>query len=503
MRLKVIVPLLVLAVGAGAYQVWSLAKDRATRERESRFVNPYGDAVAAYDQKRYTDAEAILRGMLPNLEQNSPGSAHLASVYHALGAVAHLQHRDTEADGYYRKAVEIRTKVLSPDDPELASSLSGLCQTLHDEGLESEADVYDRQALAIYRRAPGKYRNEYATTVFNIGDFAMRQHNQDAEPLLKEAADAYEKFGTAKSKNLALVDARLGTLYCDQNRYPEAETMLQKALAIQTERLTPDDPDLARTLQDLAVLRYRQGRDVEGKTLEKRASAIFTKASPTVTETASALLLEQGNNFYTRGEYDRAADAYQKAIDTDAQQYGGENPRIANDVVYLALLFRDRIEKRMGEAEPLFERALSIREKSMGPDAPEVAEVLSDEALLFFYERQPERGVSVASRALTIQEKAIGHDSLQVSTTLNRLGLCQRDLQQFPQAEASLTRALAIREKQLSPENDWIAISLENLASVYMAQRDFGKAMPLMQRAHGIRQKSASASAAAESKPVS
>ena len=139
----------------------------------------------------------------------------------------------------------------------------------------------------------------------------------------------------------------------------------------------------------------------------------------------------------------------------------------------------------------------------MGPDAPEVAEVLSDEALLFFYERQPERGVSVASRALTIQEKAIGHDSLQVSTTLNRLGLCQRDLQQFPQAEASLTRALAIREKQLSPENDWIAISLENLASVYMAQRDFGKAMPLMQRAHGIRQKSASASAAAESKPVS
>jgi hypothetical protein len=62
---------------------------------------------------------------------------------------------------------------------------------------------------------------------------------------------------------------------------------------------------------------------------------------------------------------------------------------------------------------------------------------------------------------------------------------------------------LAIREKQLPPENDWIAISLENLASVYMAQRDFGKAMPLMQRAHGIRQKSASASAAAESKPVS
>jgi tetratricopeptide (TPR) repeat protein len=504
MRLKVIAPLLVVAVGAGGYTLWSQAKDRAALEKERRFVNPYNESIAAFQQKRYTDAEAILTGLLPETEKNSPDSANLASVYHGLGAVTHLQHRNAEADGYYRKAVAIRTKVLAPDDPELASSLSGLCQTLHDEGLESDADVYDRQALVIYRAAPGKYRNEFATTLFNIGDFAMRQHhNQEAESLLKEAADYYEKFGTAKSKNLALVDARLGTLYLDEKRYPEADIILQKALTIQTARLTPDDPDLARTLQDIAVLRNAQGRTAEANALDKKASAIFAKATPTVTESAAALLIEQGNTFASQGEFTHAIDAYEKAIDADTKQFGADSPSIANDVLYLAWLYRDRVESRQTKAEPLFEQALAIREKSLGADAPGVAEVLSDEALLFFFEQKPERGVAVASRALTIQKKTFGPDSLEVSTTLNRLGLCQRDLQQFPQAEISLQRALAIREKQLPPDHTWIAVSLENLASVYACERAFDKAMPLTQRAREIRTKAAAANAASAPNPAS
>ena len=137
MRLKVIVPLLVVAAGFGGYTLWSQAKDRAALEREKRFVDPYNEAIAAFQQKRYVDAEATLTGLLPELEKDSPDSANLASVYHGLGAVTHLQQRNSEADGYYRKAVAIRTKLLPPDDPELASSLSGLCQTLHDEGREA------------------------------------------------------------------------------------------------------------------------------------------------------------------------------------------------------------------------------------------------------------------------------------------------------------------------------------------------------------------------------
>jgi len=41
MRLKLIVPLVVVAAAAGGYTLWDQAKDRAAREREGRFANPY------------------------------------------------------------------------------------------------------------------------------------------------------------------------------------------------------------------------------------------------------------------------------------------------------------------------------------------------------------------------------------------------------------------------------------------------------------------------------
>jgi len=93
---------------------------------------------------------------------------------HGLGAVTYLQHRDSEAAAYYKRAVEIRKKLLKPDDPELVSSLSGLAQALRDEGHDAEADRYYRETLLIYREHPEIYRGDYAMYLLNVGDFAFR-----------------------------------------------------------------------------------------------------------------------------------------------------------------------------------------------------------------------------------------------------------------------------------------------------------------------------------------
>ena len=104
MRLKLIVPLVVVAAAAGGYTLWDQAKDRAAREREGRFANPYHDGSSPIQEKRYTDAEAIFSGMLPELEKDSPDSANLASVYLGLGAITRIDHRNAEADGVLPKS---------------------------------------------------------------------------------------------------------------------------------------------------------------------------------------------------------------------------------------------------------------------------------------------------------------------------------------------------------------------------------------------------------------
>jgi hypothetical protein len=54
---------------------------------------------------------------------------------------------------------------------------------------------------------------------------------------------------------------------------------------------------------------------------------------------------------------------------------------VAKSLCGLALLYGD--EARFDLAEPLLERALTICEKSLGPDHPDVADVLENMAYLY------------------------------------------------------------------------------------------------------------------------
>jgi tetratricopeptide (TPR) repeat protein len=70
----------------------------------------------------------------------------------------------------------------------------------------------------------------------------------------------------------------LAELYRKQNRYAEAEPLLERSLAIAEKTLGPEHPTVGIVLNDLAELYRAQGRNVEAEPLKKRALAIREKA---------------------------------------------------------------------------------------------------------------------------------------------------------------------------------------------------------------------------------
>jgi tetratricopeptide (TPR) repeat protein len=62
------------------------------------------------------------------------------------------------------------------------------------------------------------------------------------------------------------------------------------------------------------------------------------------------------------------------------QSYGPEHPQVATALNNLASLLR--ATNRLGEAEPLYRRALAIDERSYGPEHPQVATALNNLASL-------------------------------------------------------------------------------------------------------------------------
>ena len=94
-----------------------------------------------------------------------------------------------------------------------------------------------------------------------------------------------------------------------------------------------------------------------------------------------------------------------------------------------------------------------------------------------------EQALPLYQRALAIREKALGPDHPSTATSLNNLAGLYRAMGRHEQALPLFQRALAIMEKALGPDHPSTATGLNNLAGLYEAMGRYEQALPLLQRA--------------------
>ena len=76
-----------------------------------------------------------------------------------------------------------------------------------------------------------------------------------------------------------------------------------------------------------------------------------------------------------------------------------------------------------GAARPLFERALAIREKALGPDHPETGQSLHNLAVLLQAQGDFAAARPLHEWALAIRERTLGPEHPETGTSLNNLSL--------------------------------------------------------------------------------
>jgi tetratricopeptide (TPR) repeat protein len=178
---------------------------------------------------------------------------------------------------------------------------------------------------------------------------------------------------------------------------------------------------------------------------------------------------------------------YQRALAIWEKALGPEHPDVAMSLNNLAALYRN--QGKYAEAEPLFQRAFAIWEKALGPEHPDVALSLNNLAVLYDNQGKYAEAEPLHQRALAIREKALGPEHPDVATSLNNLAVLYDNQGKYAEAEPLYQRALAIREKALGPEHPDVATDLNNLAWLYDSQGKYEEAEPRYQRALAIREK--------------
>ena len=265
-----------------------------------------------------------------------------------------------------------------------------------------------------------------------------------------------------------------------EGKYGEAAAIWRQVLAIAEQALGPNHPDVANSLNDLALLLKNQGQYAAAEPLYRRSLAIREKAllpdHPAVANSLNNLALLLSD----QGQYAAAEPLYRRSLAISEKDLGQDHPGVATSLNNLALLLSD--QGQYAAAEPLYRRSLAIREKALGPDHPAVAKSLNNLALLLSDQGQYAAAEPLYRRSLVIREKSLGPDHPDVATSLNNLAGLFRDQGQYAAAEPLYRRSLAISEKALGPEHPDVALSLNNLAFLLTDQGLYSSAVFVLDR---------------------
>lgn len=191
-----------------------------------------------------------------------PGTAN----YHVELATCYQKVGDKDAAiGHLTKAIEL--------DENLTDARIRLAGLLDQKGATKKAEQQYRLASA---QQPGNaaYHAKLGFFLANHGKLA------GAVSEFERAAVAIGGQGLGpEHPDVATSLNNLALLYYSQGRYAEAEPLFQRALAIWTRALGPEHPDVATSLEHYAILLRETNRGVEAARLAARAKAIREKAA--------------------------------------------------------------------------------------------------------------------------------------------------------------------------------------------------------------------------------
>ncbi|WP_434299061.1 tetratricopeptide repeat protein [Corallococcus exiguus] len=358
---------------------------------------------------------------------------------------------------------------------------------------------------------------------------------EPSDPRLKDALQAYEQSATLYEEGryaeavapgehaLALREAVLGDSHPDvayclsllgevyrlQGDFARAGVVHERALAIR-EAVVNDDAVKAVTVARLLGFAaspametdrqaggfYDHGHAMSRRTnnlfsLDKRRRmGAFASQEVTLSENQSAFaesLNNLANLYQQQGLYSRAEPLYSRALDLRETVLGKHHLTVSDSLNNLALLYRE--QGLYVRAEPLYVRALALRESALGKEDPLVADSLDTLATLYQDQGQYGRAEPLGLRALSIREEALGKKHPLVADSLNNLANLYQDQGLYDRAEPLYARALAIREAATDGSPSDLAAALNNLATLYQAQGKYSQAEPLYARALAIWEK--------------
>ena len=214
---------------------------------------------------------------------------------------------------------------------------------------------------------------------------------------------------------------------------------------------------------------HHLARHQEGLFLAEISGSMIRRAGRTDDLIAADLESQIGSIHALAGDFGLAEEHHLRSLSMRERLVGSEAPQVANAHTRLGVvaLYRGQYDGAVEE----FERALEIRQVALGPEHPGVGNALGNLGMALDARGDWDEAIPVYERALAIKEGTLGPDNPSTAGTVANLGVVHWARGKPALAKPLFERALTIWREKLGDEHSQVGTGLLNLGNVH---RDLG-----------------------------
>ena len=358
------------------------------------------------------------------------------------------------------------------DDPVLQATLFlELARIYRNLGIPSEAQRLGARAVAL--RAEHEAGTLAYADALGFQGLALRDggHADEAVTRLEEAIALRDSLRMAPDTVLANLLAGLGWEVRTRGEYERAGSLFTRALEIQRDALSEDNPEVATTMLGLAATFHDQGSFDEAEDLFRSALA---GGGGRATPVAATALVNLGMVRRLRQQYREAEPLVRAALDMRLSLFDDEHPDVLEAreqyAICLAALGRFR------EAEPLVAGVLETSIRTLGEEHERTRGAREALGVLDMDVGRYDLAAARLDSVVAAKQRARGQDHPGVVYSLTAVGDALLGGGRLEEAACRYQESLDMGARLGGNEGVYGALARNGLARIALARRDVAKA---------------------------
>jgi eukaryotic-like serine/threonine-protein kinase len=349
-------------------------------------------------------------------------------------------------------------------------------------------------AQAVELRAIRKERDRadritgFMTDMFKVSDPGEARGNDLRVREVLDKASTQIVTGLEKEpEDQARLMQVMADVYRNLGLYPQSESLIRRALSIQTGVLGADRPDTLKSMDTLSGVledesRYAEAEKVARDDVEKRTRMGGAEDRETLNATRELALI-----LVDEGHYAEAEPVSRKTFEIARRKFGPVDPATLGAEAVLAINLA--YAGKLAEAEKAFREALQGDLATLGPDDLTTLKAETNLGAVLLHEEKAAEAEKVFREVLEKRRRIFEPDHPQTLLTMGNLALALSDQEHYPEAEKLFRETLAIKTKKLGAEHRSTLVTAGNLANVLRHEEKYAEAEQLIRQTLAIEER--------------